>query len=142
MKFAGFFLICVTLGVLHLNLALPLSSRVLSRFICVFGDAPFDCFSKDNRLRNSHARLEQYVIASSNDGEFLDEEDSGRDSNFEDDGDDDEDSSKDKSSAEIQFMITNKMRHTLVNDLGYLSEEVDEMEPQVLSSYISFLSSS
>lgn len=38
---------------------------------------------------------------------------------------------KNKNSAEIQFMITNKMRNTLIQDLGYLSSEVDNMEPQV-----------
>jgi hypothetical protein len=132
MKFVGYFLICcITLSVLHLNLSLPLSSRILSRFIFVCRCTLVLLFFADNRLRNSPTRLEQYVIASSSDSEFLDDEDSGRDNNFDDEADDDEDNTKDKNTAEIQFMITNKMRNTLVNDLGYLPEEIDEMEPQV-----------
>jgi hypothetical protein len=34
-------------------------------------------------------------------------------------------------SAQIQYMITRKMRKVLVDDLNYLPEEVDDMEPQV-----------
>eukprot|EP01040_Poterioochromonas_malhamensis_P007583 gene7583-8186_t len=43
---------------------------------------------------------------------------------------------KNKNSAEIQFMITNKMRNTLIQDLGYLSSEVDNMEPQIAAVVI------
>lgn len=49
-----------------------------------------------------------------------------------------EDEDASPSSANIQFMITNRMRYILENDLGYLPEEVDEMEPQIVSS-LSFL---
>jgi hypothetical protein len=37
----------------------------------------------------------------------------------------------DSTPAGIQYMITNKMRRILEDDLGYLSEEVDIMEPQI-----------
>lgn len=40
---------------------------------------------------------------------------------------DDENNSKNS----VQFMITNKMRKILHNDLGYLQEEIDDMEPQI-----------
>ena len=43
-----------------------------------------------------------------------------------------EDDDSTPSSANIQFMITNRMRYILENDLGYLPEEVDEMEPQIV----------
>lgn len=41
-----------------------------------------------------------------------------------------------QASSGIQFMITNKMRSVLQGDLGYLKEEVDEMEPQIASVVI------
>lgn len=41
-----------------------------------------------------------------------------------------------QASSGIQFMITNKMRSVLQSDLGYLKEEVDEMEPQIASVVI------
>ena len=34
----------------------------------------------------------------------------------------------------VQFMITNKMRRVLEGPLGYLPNEVDEMDPQVSNS--------
>jgi hypothetical protein len=34
-------------------------------------------------------------------------------------------------SAKMQFMITNKMKSKLINELGYLEEEVEDMQPQV-----------
>lgn len=40
------------------------------------------------------------------------------------------------STAELQWMITTKMRKVLVNELGYLHSEVDEMEPQVCAAVI------
>lgn len=40
-------------------------------------------------------------------------------------------------SASVQYMITNKMRQTLINDLAYLPGEVDEMEPEVARIVIS-----
>lgn len=40
-------------------------------------------------------------------------------------------------SANLPYMITNRMRFTLENDLGYLSDEVDEMEPQIATVVIS-----
>ena len=43
-----------------------------------------------------------------------------------------EDDDSSPSSANIQFMITNRMRFILENELGYLPEEVDEMEPQIV----------
>lgn len=48
--------------------------------------------------------------------------------------DDEEESSP---TANMQFMITNQMRYTLENELGYLSDEVDEMEPQIAAVVIS-----
>jgi len=36
----------------------------------------------------------------------------------------------------LQFMITNKMRRALVEDLGYSQEEVDGMEPQIAAVVI------
>eukprot|EP01031_Cornospumella_fuschlensis_P038059 gene38059-46242_t len=42
----------------------------------------------------------------------------------------------DSKAAKVQFMITNKMRHVLVDDLGYLPSEVDEMEPQIAAVVI------
>lgn len=36
----------------------------------------------------------------------------------------------------LQFMITNKMRRALEDDLGYLPEEVDTMEPQIAAVVI------
>ena len=46
-----------------------------------------------------------------------------------------EDDDSAPSSANIQFMITNRMRYILENDLGYLPEEVDEMEPQIVRRF-------
>jgi hypothetical protein len=40
-------------------------------------------------------------------------------------------SNSDANSASVQYMITNKMRQTLIDDLAYLPSEVDEMEPEV-----------
>ena len=37
----------------------------------------------------------------------------------------------DNTSASFQVMITKRMRGTLINELGYLPSEVDNMEPQV-----------
>jgi hypothetical protein len=37
-----------------------------------------------------------------------------------------------ENTANIQFMITNRMRYILENDLGYSPEEVDDMEPQIV----------
>ena len=82
-------------------------------------------------------------------------EDSSAD-NFEDDDEEDENDDYDEereqssqiadgktkssqskqASSGIQFMITNKMRSVLQGDLGYLKEEVDEMEPQIASVVI------
>eukprot|EP01032_Pedospumella_encystans_P028249 gene28249-31908_t len=39
-------------------------------------------------------------------------------------------------SAKVQFMITNKMKATLKDELGYLPEEVEDMEPQIASVVI------
>lgn len=39
-------------------------------------------------------------------------------------------------SNEIQFMITHSMRLKLQDDLGYLPEEVDDMEPQIAAVVI------
>lgn len=36
----------------------------------------------------------------------------------------DDESNEDTKSAKVQFMITNKMKATLKDDLGYLPEEV------------------
>eukprot|EP01038_Epipyxis_sp_PR26KG_P005532 gene5532-7649_t len=36
----------------------------------------------------------------------------------------------------IQYMITKKMRLTLIDDLGYLNNEIDEMEPQIAAVLI------
>lgn len=36
----------------------------------------------------------------------------------------------------IQYMITNRMRRILTNDLGYLDNEVDAMEPQIAAVVI------
>ena len=44
---------------------------------------------------------------------------------------DDNNNSKRSTSASIQYMITNKMRKTLVEELGYLNNEVNEMDPQI-----------
>jgi len=41
-----------------------------------------------------------------------------------------------KPTSSIQFMITNRMRRCLVQDLGYLPEEVDVMEPQIAAVVI------
>jgi hypothetical protein len=35
----------------------------------------------------------------------------------------------------IQFMITNKMRTTLREELGYMDVEIDEMDPQVCETH-------
>ena len=43
---------------------------------------------------------------------------------------------KNTGSASIQFMITNRMRRILEEDLSYLSEEIDEMDPQIASVVI------
>jgi hypothetical protein len=40
-------------------------------------------------------------------------------------------------SASVQYMITNKMRQTLIDDLAYLPAEVEEMEPEVARIVIS-----
>lgn len=45
-------------------------------------------------------------------------------------------SSKKGDTASLQFMITNRMRRLLENDLNYLSEEVDNMDPQIASIVI------
>ena len=45
------------------------------------------------------------------------------------------DNDKSTSKNGVQFMITKKMRNTLIDDLGYLSDEVNEMEPQVRLLY-------
>lgn len=37
----------------------------------------------------------------------------------------------DESKKGVQFMITSKMKNILVNELGYLEEEVRDMEPQI-----------
>lgn len=39
-------------------------------------------------------------------------------------------------SGTIQFMITNRMRRNLENELNYLTEEVDVMDPQIASVVI------
>ena len=36
----------------------------------------------------------------------------------------------------VQVMITRRMRRKLIDDLGYLSSEVDEMEPSVAAVVI------
>lgn len=41
-----------------------------------------------------------------------------------------------QNSAKIQYMITNRMRRVLEDELGYLSEEVDSIEPQIASVVI------
>ncbi len=41
-----------------------------------------------------------------------------------------------QNSARIQYMITNKMRRVLEDELGYLPEEVDSIEPQIASVVI------
>ena len=43
---------------------------------------------------------------------------------------------KNSGSASIQFMITNRMRRILEEDLGYLADEVDAMDPQIASVVI------
>lgn len=43
---------------------------------------------------------------------------------------------KNSGSASIQFMITNRMRRILEEDLSYLPEEVDKMDPQIASVVI------
>lgn len=40
------------------------------------------------------------------------------------------------SSAKVQYMITNRMRNKLIKELGYLSEEVDMIEPQIAAVVI------
>lgn len=47
-----------------------------------------------------------------------------------------ESNTKGDTSGSIQFMITNRMRRLLENDLNYLSEEVDMMDPQIASVVI------
>lgn len=39
--------------------------------------------------------------------------------------------SSSSTTASIQYMITNKMRKTLIDELGYLNSEVNEMDPQI-----------
>lgn len=56
----------------------------------------------------------------------------GRNSDDDDDNNNNKSSKKRSStSASIQYMITNKMRKTLVDELGYLNHEVNEMDPQI-----------
>ena len=38
--------------------------------------------------------------------------------------------------AELQYMITQRMRRILQDDLNYLPEEVDVMEPQIAAAVI------
>jgi hypothetical protein len=40
------------------------------------------------------------------------------------------------STAKVQYMITNRMRNKLINELGYLPEEIDMLEPQIASVVI------
>ena len=45
-------------------------------------------------------------------------------------------SKPDKFKASVQFMITNKMRKTLIDELGYTKEEVNKMKPDVAAVVI------
>jgi hypothetical protein len=47
-----------------------------------------------------------------------------------------ESNTKGDTGGSIQFMITNRMRRLLENDLNYLTEEVDIMDPQIASVVI------
>ena len=43
---------------------------------------------------------------------------------------------EDSKSSSIQFMITNRMRRILQDDLGYLTNEIDTMDPQIAAIVI------
>ena len=48
----------------------------------------------------------------------------------------DEEPKEDRSVGRMQFMITQKMRRVLIQELNYLASEVDMMEPQIASVVI------
>ena len=52
------------------------------------------------------------------------------------DADDEEDAEEVKGAASLQFMITNRMRRVLEDDLNYHEEEIDMMDPQIASVVI------
>jgi len=45
-------------------------------------------------------------------------------------------SSSDDSNSKVQFMVTKKMRKTLIEELGYLESEIDMIEPQIAAVVI------
>ena len=47
-----------------------------------------------------------------------------------------EDDIDDRSKASLQYMITNRMRQILIDELSYLPSEVDQMDPQVAAVVI------
>lgn len=55
----------------------------------------------------------------------------------EEEDEEEEQSSSPSTTASMQIMITNRMRFVLENDLNYLPEEVDAMEPQIAAVVIS-----
>ena len=55
---------------------------------------------------------------------------------FESYEEDDADDSKGNANASVQFMITNRMRRVLEDELNYLEEEIDLMDPQIASVVI------
>jgi hypothetical protein len=56
-------------------------------------------------------------------------------SDKDDDSDSEEDDEEDRG-RETQFQITGRMKRTLMNELGYLELEVEEMEPQIAAVVI------
>eukprot|EP01041_Mallomonas_annulata_P004842 gene4842-9646_t len=50
--------------------------------------------------------------------------------------DSDDYSDDEKSSASVQYMITNRMRRVLTDDLGYMDSEVESMAPEVAAVVI------
>ena len=76
------------------------------------------------------------------DGYDLEDYDDDDDDAYDDDDEsdyeaEDIDENKDtEKKSNVQYMITNKMRKVLTRDLQYLSEEVDQMEPQIAAVVI------
>ena len=56
---------------------------------------------------------------------------------FDDDDEDDNSSDEESSKAQLQWIITQKMRRVLVDELDYQDSEVDNMDPQVIISSLS-----
>ena len=86
-------------------------------------------------LLNLNGGSSRYGYSDEEDYSKIREIEEPEDENNEESNDDidlDEEDKEDDTNSGIQFMITKKMKKILIDELGYLSNEVEEMEPQVI----------